>query len=330
MGASLDAAEASGEFNTKISKARTAYFAATTAKAKAEARTTYAALLRQKDMMFAAMMLSTGPTDAAWQRTHGAMILAGGALDGGILTEVVPAFNTWLWSVRSHYGVARATTLLTFDADRLRNAIKAAEPDYARYAAARDKAELQRRLDAEAKRVASIDLAKRSEAAVNPDGSLKLDHQKIEPMSYSHWISSLDTPELRTILLATMAQGQQIINCNYGPIRANDGSQDFEKHSFWYPTAPPKINEMLAMDRKGAVGYLRSASTGTCPINNRQAAGLRAAALHPHWRAPDQRQVHAPPTNNAPRRGRDAERAAGRPATTDRATTRQSRARNAP
>lgn len=232
-------------------------------------------LLFQKDLLYALIPISEG-VNAGWERSKAFNRLSGAPLDGGITAAATQEFLTWVVTLRGHLGAYEndliLMTLIT-QPGKLQSALQSSQPAYLSYAETRDQYELNRFLPLPAPRLAA-------------DGSAAFKKQRINVFNPYSW--GVDQRrELGTRLRALAAQGQQVLECVYGPIRAQhpeDGEMSIYRNAlFWYRSAPTDVKELQELDLRGKLAGLGEQALERCPATQARAVALQAAntARHP-------------------------------------------------
>lgn len=244
-------------------------------KTRDEAAARLGNLLFQKDMLYALIPISEG-VNAGWERSKAFNRLSGAPLDGGITKAATEEFLTWIATLRGHLGAYENDLILMAlitNPGKLQSAFQSSRPAYLNYAETRDQYELNRFLPLPAPRLAA-------------DGSAAFKKQRINVLNPYRW--GVDPRlEMGTRLRALAAQGQQMLECVYGPIRAQhpeDGEMSIYRDAlFWYRSAPADIKGLQELDLRGKLAGLGEHALERCPATQAQAVALQAAnvARHP-------------------------------------------------
>jgi len=135
----------------------------------------------------------------------------------------------------------------------------------------RDAAERQR---LENERVDSV-----VEKARAADGGASLFKHEVRPLANADWRTDLETLQLRQMLFKARDEGQQVIQCTYGPSKNASGEEAFATYKFWYQNVPTTISEMLRIDTRGALQFLGANPQVECPISDQAALVARQTAM---------------------------------------------------
>ena len=270
------------EFNSRIASARRAFLAtAQTPNARATAESNFAKLLLEKDLYFLIMHLNEGFSDRSIAIVRGLEAISGGPLDKGIPSDGRVAFEAWVRGVRASLGAPRDGQFpaAALQPGRLQQAIQATDPLYQEYKRLRDRQEINGGVGDEQR--AQIAEAKEIADARMPDGGVRLFKKELYPV-YSGVMYGLVKGELYSWMTNAAKNGQQTIQCTYGPSLSATGSKVYGSYSFWYDRTPSDIQDMLSRDKNQALRFLGARALKECPESNKAALALRRTIMTEH------------------------------------------------
>lgn len=268
--------QAQASLQQEIAAARQDFQAAwsdTTKRKKTAAR--LGELLYQKDILYALIPLAEG-WYTGWERSQMINRLSGAPLDGGIDDSAVREFFYWIITLRGHlgaYGDDHLLLAVVSNFGAFNTALHNSYPAYLRYTRERDQAELARFLPPPAPRLAA-------------DGSAALKEQRIEVLDPFRMNIDLKRDALGTQLRNLAAGNQQMLNCVYGPVRAQHPDRGeisiHRKATFWYQSAPVDIQELLNADQGRQLGEFGDQPLTNCPQSWVAAKAVQTAHYSEH------------------------------------------------
>ena len=276
------------QMNTAFDVARRELAAATPGSpAHAQAEEKLHRLDLSKNLSFLSTYLFEGVTENSRKAFLLPEVLGGAKVDGGIPQGAVPAFETWVRSVRLALGKRDGELMVLADSsaemERLIGALEDSKDAYESY---RQQAQQARSDEVIARQVAEAEAARldvRFRAAKLPGGGVRLEASTSEPLmtSLAPFIGP-PTGELRRLLFMAADRGQHILSCSYGPVPTSDHQETYQRHAFWYRTAPENIDALLKMDTAGTLRNLGDQAFSECPTNSVDAATARQLAFDMH------------------------------------------------
>lgn len=255
--------------------------------ARAQAEEKLQRLEFSKNLGLLSLYLAEGVTENSRKALLLPEMLGGAKVDGGIPDGALPAFETWVRSVRASLGARDGEFLLLLDSPdqraRVLKALGGSQDAYADYLRQARKA----RSDEIAVRKAAAEERDRLNAlfeqAKLPDGGVKLKESKVEPLmaSFTPFIGA-PQGELRRLLEAEAQRGQRILACSYGPVPTSRNEVAYKENHFWFRDAPATIDALLQADKAGALRNLGSRAFRECPASSADAEAARRESFAAH------------------------------------------------
>lgn len=285
-----EAVQSKTQFNRDIAAARQAFFdTATKPAARVSVEKRFGDMLKAKDFYYAQQMVTEGTSEYSQKRVAGMDAITGGAVDGGIPDAARAAFHEWVDALRTSLGARdRKQMLVVGDAVQVKKAVADNMGLYEAYARLRDKHEFDVR-EADAKNSSERSTAIVANRAAAKDLTPE-SRDRLHKQSEGFFDTGVDarmvlaTRPVGDALDKVMRSRQRVLRCTYGPTGASqDGSSMvYETHTFWSGQAPASIEQIVAADRRNALGGLGKANAvQTCPESRTLASAAVSAIPAP-------------------------------------------------